>query len=75
MNRPLPAFAKPVSDARRRGLTLRDPRQWAVTVPKSSGSRIVFGKYDQRHEAETVAAALRNVGCAATVLPEPRGTP
>ena len=53
----------------------RDPRQWAVTVPKSNGAQILFGRYTRRQKAETVAAALRGVGCAAVVSGEPRGTP
>jgi len=40
MNRPLPAYAKPVSDARRRGLTLREP---SVSVRLHWGRRPIVG--------------------------------
>ena len=53
----------------------REPRQWTVTVPKSNGTQILFGRYGQRPEAETVAAALRAVGCPATVARDPKGAP
>ncbi len=49
--------------------TLAASGRTSVVMTKASGARIVFNLYDDRAEAERVAARLREVGCAVHVEP------